>query len=96
MAGELTTANYGWIKPTVDGSDDAWGGYINTDLDGIDSTVKGVSTVANAAYPASNPGGYQTAAQVASVVIGDNRLINGDMRIDQRNNGASGTAINAG
>ena len=24
--------------------------------------------------------------------IGDNRIINGDMRIDQRNNGASGTA----
>jgi hypothetical protein len=29
---------------------------------------------------------------LASQVIGDNRLINGDMRIDQRNNGASGTA----
>lgn len=27
-------------------------------------------------------------------VIGDNRIINGDMRIDQRNNGASGTATN--
>ena len=24
--------------------------------------------------------------------MGDNRIINGDMRIDQRNNGASGTA----
>ena len=93
MVGELTTVNYGWTKPTVDGSDDAWGGYINTDLDGIDAIVKGVSVVANAAYPASNPSGYQTAAQVASVVIGDNRIINGDMRIDQRNAGASGTAI---
>jgi Collagen triple helix repeat (20 copies) len=28
----------------------------------------------------------------APQVMGDNRLINGDMRIDQRNNGASGTA----
>ena len=28
------------------------------------------------------------------VPMGDNRIINGDMRIDQRNNGASGTAIN--
>ena len=27
-----------------------------------------------------------------STAIGDNRIINGDMRIDQRNNGASGTA----
>jgi hypothetical protein len=42
--GELTTANYGWVKPTVGASVDAWGGYINTDLDGIDSTVHGVQT----------------------------------------------------
>jgi hypothetical protein len=68
-------------------------------------------------YAASNPSGYQTAAQVtaslanylpltggtltgqltvpalsAPQAMGDNRIINGDMRIDQRNNGASGTA----
>jgi hypothetical protein len=125
--GEAVTANYGWIKPNVGNSDDAWGGMLNADLDGIDTTVKSVSTVANAAYPASNPSGYQTAAQVTAVLpvassttplmdgiaaigasgafaradhvhplatqaIGDNRIINGDMRIDQRNNGASGTA----
>ena len=78
---------------TVGASVDAWGGYINADLDSIDATVKSVSVVANAAYPASNPSGYQTAAQVASVVIGDNRIINGDMWIDQRNDGASGTAL---
>jgi hypothetical protein len=29
----------------------------------------------------------------ARPMIGDNRIINGDMRIDQRNNGASGTAV---
>ena len=29
------------------------------------------------------------------VPMGDNRIINGDMRIDQRNGGASGTALNA-
>ena len=159
QAGELTTANYGWVKPTVGDSDDAWGGYLNTDLDGIDSTVKSVSNAIPAAssmtpvmsgagavgagttwaradhqhpsdtsrYATSNPSGYQTAAQVtaalpvassttpvmdgiaavgvgttwaradhvhplASQAIGDNRIINGDMRIDQRNNGASGTA----
>jgi hypothetical protein len=70
MAGELTTTNYGWTKPTVGASTDAWGGYINADLDGIDSVVHGVQTS----------------------IRGDNRIINGDMRIDQRNNGASGTA----
>ena len=42
--GELTTTNYGWTKPTVGASADAWGGYINTDLDGIDSVVHGIQT----------------------------------------------------
>ena len=42
-AGEAVTANYGWVKPTVGASVDAWGSYINTDLDGIDLTVKSVS-----------------------------------------------------
>ena len=31
----------------------------------------------------------------APIFMGDNRIINGDMRIDQRNGGASGTATNA-
>ena len=162
--GELTTANYGWVKPTVGDSDDAWGGYLNSDLDGIDSVVHGIQTsiptvpAASATAPVmdgtasagssaawsrgdhihpsdttkyntSNPSGYQTAAQVTASLssylalsggtmtgamtlaadpaanlqpatkqyvdaarVGDNRIINGDMRIDQRNNGASGTA----
>ena len=60
------TTNYGWTKPTVGADVDAWGGMLNTDLDGIDTTVKAVSTVANAAYPASNPSGYQTAANVTA------------------------------
>ena len=67
-AGESQTLNYGWTKPTVGASDDLWGGLINADLDGIDTTVKAVSTVANAAYPATNPAGYQTAAQVTAAV----------------------------
>ena len=39
-------------------------------------------------------GGYATTAYVDAARLGDNRIINGDMRIDQRNNGASGSAIN--
>ena len=100
-AGELTTANYGWTKPTVGGSDDQWGGYINADLDGIDSVVHGIQTsiptvpaasttlpimdgtaaigasgkwadgahvhpTDTTRYAASNPSGYQTAAQVTA------------------------------
>ena len=154
--GELVTANYGWVKPTVGASTDAWGGYINADLDGIDSVVHGVQTsmpVASTSspamdgtasagssaawsrgdhvhphdttkYDAANPAGYVTAAAIPApyilppasttilggvksdgttikaagdgtisttvVPMGDNRIINGDMRIDQRNGGASG------
>ena len=101
--GELTTANYGWIKPTVGDSDDAWGGYLNSDLDGIDSVVHGIQTsiptvpAASATAPVmdgtasagssaawsrgdhvhpsdttkyntSNPSGYQTAAQVTAAL----------------------------
>lgn len=39
---DLTTANYGWTKPTVGADSDTWGGILNTDLDSIDATVKGV------------------------------------------------------
>ena len=38
------------------------------------------------------PLGAATLEQVNARGAGDNRIINGDMRIDQRNNGASGTA----
>ena len=106
--GELLTTNYGWTKPTVGSSVDAWGGYINSDLDGIDSIVHGVQTsvpAASTTTPAMDGtaavGTGTTWARADHVhptdvrIIGDNRIINGDMRIDQRNNGVSGTAINA-
>jgi hypothetical protein len=66
---ETLTKNYGWTKPEVGASTDNWGGYLNVDLDGIDTTVYGVdsalssveTTVANlqtTKYDASNPAGY--------------------------------------
>ena len=33
------TTNFGWTKPTVGGDPDVWGGYINADLDGIDTAM---------------------------------------------------------
>jgi hypothetical protein len=96
--GEAVTANYGWVKPNPGASDDVWGGQINIDLDGIDSTVHGIQTSIPVAsvtppvmngtaaagsattwsrsdhvhpndttkYDTTNPAGYQTAAQVTA------------------------------
>ena len=103
--GELLTANYGWTKPTVGASVDAWGGYINSDLDGIDSVVHGIQTSIPAAST-TTPAMAGTAAVGTGTtwaradhihptdarIIGESRIINGDMLRDQRNNGASGTA----
>ena len=98
--------NYGWEKPTVGGDQDVWGGELNATLDGIDSVVHGIDTRPPYSLPPASTtvlGGVKvdgTSVRAAGdgtistvlVPMGDNRIINGDMRIDQRNNGASGTA----
>lgn len=50
FAGTPTT-NYSWIKPAIGADSSQWGNFLNSDLDGIDSTVFSVSGVANAACP---------------------------------------------
>lgn len=37
------TANYGWTKPTVGGSDNTWGTTLNAALDDIDADLKALS-----------------------------------------------------
>ena len=53
------------------------------------TTVLGGVKVDGATIKAAGDGTISTTV----VPLGDNRIINGDMRIDQRNNGASGTAV---
>lgn len=38
-----TTTNYLLTKPTVGGDADAWGGYLNTDMDTIDASLSGIA-----------------------------------------------------
>ena len=58
------------------------------------TTVLGAVKVDGTSITASGSG-VLTVPSTAVQAMNDNRIINGDMRIDQRNNGAGGTANNA-
>lgn len=55
------TTNYDWGKPEVDGDEGAWGDELNAVMDAIDSDLKDVSDVADAALPLA--GGVMTGRQ---------------------------------
>jgi hypothetical protein len=72
------------------------GSNFNLSSFGDNNAALPTNLVINRASGAATFGGNIIAPGIsAPQAIGDNRIINGDMRIDQRNNGASGTATNA-
>jgi hypothetical protein len=97
MADTFTT-NLNLTKPEVGASTDTWGTKVNADLD----TLDGLFQAGPALKLAKGGTGATTAAgALANLGLGNfnntnsmgfrNRIINGDMRIDQRNAGASVT-----
>jgi hypothetical protein len=85
---DTNTTNLSLVKPEVGASTDTWGTKINGNLDTIDALFSsgGALTVNKGGTGSTTVAGAYTNLGISNF---RNRIINGDMRIDQRNAGAS-------
>lgn len=87
------TPNYNLAQPEVGGELDTWGGLLNADLATLDSVIKAVSNVANAALPKA--GGTMTGALTLNngSVLTLNAAAGNDRVIRGKTNGADRWAL---